>query len=75
MHDIWTSNLRGRGLAIGWCLCYCTTSKYPTFNAGAGKKAIFLSDIDMERSLKVLDTQSDVFAVEQQEVRSKYTHR
>jgi len=34
---------------------------------GANKKAIFLKDIDAVRSLHILDTQSDVFAVEQQE--------
>jgi len=50
VHDIWTSHLRGRSLAIG-----------------AGKRAIFLKDIDTTASLNVLDTQSDVFAVEQQE--------
>lgn len=35
---------------------------------GANKKAIFLKDIDTARSIHILDTQSDVFTVEQQEV-------
>ncbi|KIM89503.1 hypothetical protein PILCRDRAFT_813437 [Piloderma croceum F 1598] len=38
-----------------------------TINSGARKKAILLKDIDIGRSLTVLETQSDVFAVEQQE--------
>jgi len=50
MHDVWTSHLRGRNLAIG-----------------ASKKAIFLKDIGTARSVHFLDTQSDVFTVEQQE--------
>ena len=35
---------------------------------GANKKALFIQDVDSARSIHILDTQSDVFAVEQQEV-------
>ena len=39
-------------------------------SAGANKKALFIQDVDSARSIHILDTQSDVFAVEQQEVLS-----
>ena len=35
---------------------------------GANRKALFIQDVDNARSIHILDTQSDVFAVEQQEV-------
>ena len=70
LHDVWTSHLLGRKLALGMHFRYTfgdTLSSY-FMSEGANKKALFIQDVDSARSIHILDTQSDVFAVEQQEV-------
>lgn len=74
LHDVWTSHLRGQNLALGMHLRYTFENTLISYfiSEGANRKALFIQDIDNARSIHILDTQSDVFAVEQQEVCAQF---
>lgn len=67
VHDIWTTDLRGSRLVLGtWCAPFCALSL--TEQPGANKQAVVIEDIAASTSLRRLRTESDVFALAQQEV-------
>ncbi|KAG5646518.1 hypothetical protein DXG03_003285 [Asterophora parasitica] len=54
VHDIWSAHLEDISLVLG-------------LGAGANKKAVYLPDIDVSTSIRILETGSDVFSVWQHE--------
>jgi len=75
--DVWTSHLRDRSLVLGGdnLLAYIGTfmKTHCRTTAGVRKRALLMQDVESLTAARSLETESDVFALHQEEVGTSTT--
>lgn len=74
--DLWTSHLREKSIVLGVSSSMIAHTgvflRTVYFRTGASFRAIYIPDIDHSTSPEQLNTQSDVFAVSQDQASGKF---